>query len=43
MRQEVAKQNKWPLDMVTICNEVTKMLTEHVKAGPPVIILINSL
>lgn len=37
MRQEVAKANKgWALDVVTLTNEVTKILQEDCKSGPSV-------
>uniref|UniRef100_A0AAG5D7L6 AAA+ ATPase domain-containing protein n=1 Tax=Anopheles atroparvus TaxID=41427 RepID=A0AAG5D7L6_ANOAO len=36
MRQEVARQHKgWALDMITLHNDVTQMLTEDCKAPPP--------
>ncbi|KFB36573.1 AGAP007675-PA-like protein [Anopheles sinensis] len=36
MRQEVARQHKgWALDMITLHNDVTQMLTEECKAAPP--------
>lgn len=37
MRQEVARAHKgWPLDSVTLHNEVTKYLKEEIKTPPPV-------
>ena len=42
MKQEVAKaHDNWPLDLVTLENDVTKILSEDLKSGPKVIRIFN--
>jgi len=43
MRQETARQNKWPLDDCTLRNEVTKMDYEQVKEAPSTGMYVHGL